>query len=51
MPHTSIDEAAIKGMMEKMPSEQVLNHICQIFGALQCTTRLQVLLLLQQCPL
>lgn len=38
-------------MIGKLPSDQVLNRICQIFGALQCTTRLQILLLLQQCPL
>lgn len=51
MSHSCVDEAAMKAMIHRLPSEQVLNRICQTFGALQCATRLQILLLLQQCPL
>lgn len=51
MPHVCMDEASIKAITNSLPSENVLNHICQIFGALQCPTRLQILLLLQHGPL
>jgi len=51
MSHSCMDDAAIKTMTNALPSEQVINRICQIFGALQCTTRLQILLLLQHGPL
>lgn len=51
MSHSCMDDEAIKNMISTLPSERLINHICQIFGALQCTTRLQTLLLLQHGPL
>lgn len=51
MTHSCIDDVAIKDMIKRLPSDKVLSRISQIFGALQCKTRLQILLFLQQCPL
>ncbi|SFM47287.1 ArsR/SmtB family transcription factor [Methanolobus profundi] len=46
--HTCADDTLINEKVRKLPSERSISSMCQIFNALQCTTRLKILFLLLQ---
>lgn len=44
--HICSDKRILVEKVGKLPSEKSVNSMCQIFSALQCTTRLKILFLL-----
>jgi ArsR family transcriptional regulator len=48
MDHICSDERTLAERLKKLPSEESVYSMCQIFNALQCTTRLKILFLLLQ---
>jgi DNA-binding transcriptional ArsR family regulator len=46
--HICADDDTITEKVRKLPSEESISSMCQIFNALQCTTRLKILFLLLQ---
>ncbi len=48
MDHICADGQSINEKVKKLPSEESISSMCQIFNVLQCTTRLKILFLLLQ---
>ncbi|WP_319508982.1 metalloregulator ArsR/SmtB family transcription factor [uncultured Methanolobus sp.] len=48
MDHICADGSSINEKVRNLPSEESISSMCQIFNALQCTTRLKILFLLLQ---
>ncbi|WP_342306277.1 metalloregulator ArsR/SmtB family transcription factor [Methanolobus sp. ZRKC5] len=46
--HICADGQSINKKVKKLPSEESISSMCQIFNALQCSTRLKILFLLLQ---
>ena len=48
MDHICADDQSINEKTENLPSEESIYSMCQIFNALQCSTRMKILFLLLQ---